>query len=50
MLHAGRRHHDHLALGRGGRLDDADLALAFGHFEFSDVRFGDQVDQSLEFT
>jgi hypothetical protein len=36
--------------GDCGGLDDADLAFAFGHFEFGDVRFGDEVDQCLEFS
>jgi hypothetical protein len=42
--------HHHLILRDGGGLDDADLAFAFGHFEFGDVRFGDEVDQRLEFS
>jgi hypothetical protein len=48
--HALRLHHHHLVLRDCGRLDDAYLAFAFGHFEFSDVRFGDEVDQRLEFS
>jgi hypothetical protein len=50
LLHALLRHHHHLILRDCGGLDDADLAFAFGHFEFSDVRFGDEVDQCLEFS
>jgi hypothetical protein len=44
------RHHHDLILRDCGGFDDADLAFAFGHFEFSDVRFGDEVDQRLEFS
>ncbi len=29
-------------------LDDADLVLALGHFEFGDAGFGDEVDQRLQ--
>jgi hypothetical protein len=50
LLHALRRHHDYLILRDCRGLDDANLAFAFGHFEFSDIRFGDEVDQCLEFS